>query len=449
MSNKKLLSILLALALVVTSFTACNGAGAGSTEDTNSSISSEVESGSGVESTTELDSEKGSENTGNAGSDTGNNGDNSGTTGDNTGDNSGNTGDNAGNTGDNSGNTGDNTGNTGNAGNTGDNAGSNTGNTGSNFGSNTGDNAGNNDNTGNTGSTVTGGDMNTPGITLSQIPAYSNSYSHKLNNGIPFFATSSSKEAYEFYSELDSLGRCGVAHALLGPELMPPSGTRGDTNGTPSGWNQAFYSCVPGGALWNRSHLIAWSLAGENSNKLNLITGTQHMNQVEMQVYEQMVLDHIKDTGNHVMYRVTPLYDGNNLVATGVLMEAWSVEDEGESICFNVFLYNVQDGVTIDYATGASSEAGSTGTDDSNTGNSGSTSGETSNDTTQDNATYMVHKKKGKIHKISCSSVNATGESNRVFFSTYEEAEEYALSVDPNLKEIECGNCHAYSEKHP
>lgn len=410
MRNKKLLSILLALALVLTSLTACNGAGAGNTEDPNSSISSEVESGSETEKTTENEeaTEKPSEDTGS------NSGDNTGNT-DNTGDNTGNTGDNSGNTGDNSGNSGNTGDNTGNSGSTGDNS-------------------------GNSGSTVTGGDMNTPGITLSQIPAYSNSYSYKLNNGVPFFATSSSTKAYEFYSELDSLGRCGVAHALLGPELLPTEDRGSISSVKPSGWIQASYSCVPGGSLWNRSHLIAFSLAGENANKQNLITGTQHMNQIEMQVYEQQVLDYIKETGNHVMYRVTPLYDGNNLVATGVLMEGWSVEDEGESICFNVFLYNVQDGVTINYATGASSEAGSTG-GSTDTENSGTTSGGSSGE-----PKFMVNKGNGKIHDISCSSVTQTKEENRHFCATWEEVMEFWNAGGYSEDKRECGNCHAYSE---
>ena len=144
--------------------------------------------------------------------------------------------------------------------------------------------------------------------------------------------------------------------AKFGKETMPPEGDkRGDIGSVkPSGWVQEKYSCVPNGWLWNRSHLIAWSLSDEDANKLNLITGTQHMNQNVMTDFEAIVRDYIKETGNHVMMRVTPIYEGNNLVATGVQIEAWSVEDNGEDVCFNVFLYNIQPGVVIDYATGQS-----------------------------------------------------------------------------------------------
>ncbi len=257
---------------------------------------------------------------------------NSGSSGDNDSSNSGNTGDNdGGNSGNNSGNTGD---------------------------SDSGNSGGNNDgNTGNNGGTIDGNgstSLEVPGIDLSEIPAYSGSDYIMLNDdvgndktiGIPYFSTTHlSTTAFEFYSELDSLGRCGMAYACLGPELLPDEEREDIDSVTPSGW-------VDSDGLYNRSHLIAHSLAGENDNPKNLITGTSHMNQHTMQIYETLVLDYIKETGNHVIYRVTPMFEGNNLVATGVQMEAWSIEDNGESICFNVFCYNIQEGVTIDYATG-------------------------------------------------------------------------------------------------
>lgn len=292
-------------------------------------------------------------------------------------------------------------GSTGGSGNTG-----NTGNSGNTGGSgNTGD-SGNTGGSGNSGSTASS-DLNVPGISLSEIPAYSNSYYIALNNNTPHFATTGiSTNAYEYYSPLDSLGRCGVAYACLGPELLPTE-ARGDISSVhPSGWIQAQYSCVPGNALWNRSHLIAFSLAGENANEKNLITGTQHMNQIEMQVYERQVLDYIRETGNHVLYRVTPMFEGNNLVATGVQMEGWSIEDNGETICFNVFLYNVQDGVIIDYATGRSSL-------DENADNG-------SDNEAAEGAQYVVHKSKGTLHKISCGSLPA--EHNRIYCETLDEA---------------------------
>lgn len=202
-----------------------------------------------------------------------------------------------------------------------------------------------------------GTDMDTPGISIADIPEYSNEYTIVLNDNIPHFVTNNLKaESYEYYSPLDELERCGVAHACLGQDLLPTEERGSISHVKPSGWHTTKYDSVPGKSLYNRSHLIAWSLAGENANELNLITGTQHMNQIEMQVYETLVLDYIKETGNHVMYRVTPFYEGNNLVCTGVQMEAWSVEDNGEDICFNVFIYNVQDGIYIDYATGESHE---------------------------------------------------------------------------------------------
>ena len=207
------------------------------------------------------------------------------------------------------------------------------------------DNSGNGSNNNHTGST----DLNVPGVNLADIPEYSGDDYYVLNNNTPFFSTTNlSTNAFEFYSDLDSLGRCGVVYACLGPELLPTT-ERGDIDSvTPSGWVSSDGS---GNSLYNRSHLIAHSLAGEDANEKNLITGTSHMNQYTMQEFENIVLNYIKETGNHVLYRVTPMFDGDNLVATGVQMEAWSIEDNGE-ICFNVFCYNIQKGVIIDYATG-------------------------------------------------------------------------------------------------
>lgn len=287
----------------------------------------------------------------------------------------------------------------------------------------------------------TSSDLNTPGISLSDIPAYSSDYYIVLNNNIPHFSTTNlTTESYEFYSELDSLGRCGVAYACLGKDLMPADGeSRGSISSVkPTGWHTTSYSCVPGSSLYNRSHLIAWSLANENANKKNLITGTEHLNQKEMTKFEEMVRDYIKETGNHVMYRVTPYFDGQNLIATGVQMEAWSVEDNGEDICFNVFIYNVQDGIYIDYATGESYEINPPASETESDSGSGSTS--------DGDAIYMVNKNNGKIHKITCGSVTQTAEKNRVFFSTWEEALAYSIEIDSSKSKIECGNCHAYSE---
>ncbi len=201
--------------------------------------------------------------------------------------------------------------------------------------------------------------------TADTIPAYSDKAYVALNNNVPSFSADElTTTAYERYSALDSLGRCGVAIASCGKEIMPKDNEkRGDIGGiTPSGWVQAKYDTVSGGYLYNRSHLIGWQLSAENANKQNLITGTRYMNTEGMLPFENMVADYILETGNHVAYRITPIYEGNDLLASGVQMEAYSIEDDGEGICFNVYVYNVQPGIVIDYATGASSSAGTTTT---------------------------------------------------------------------------------------
>lgn len=163
-------------------------------------------------------------------------------------------------------------------------------------------------------------------------------------------------EPFERYSELDDLGRCGVAYANICLEIMPTE-DRGEIGQVkPSGWHTAKYDCVEGKYLYNRCHLIGYQLSGENANKQNLITGTRYLNVTGMLPFENMVDDYVEDTGNHVLYRVTPVFQGEELVARGVQMEAFSVEDEGEGICFNIYAYNVQPGVVIDYATGESWE---------------------------------------------------------------------------------------------
>lgn len=191
------------------------------------------------------------------------------------------------------------------------------------------------------------------------IPEYSGLPYVVINNNKPFFTEADyTTKAFEEYSELDVLGRCGVAYANICEDLMPAANEeRGDIGSIrPSGWKQkAYKGLVEGDYLYNRSHLIGWQLAGENDNELNLITGTRYMNVQGMLPFEDMVDDYFEvkaNQDNHVLYRVTPIYEGNNLVASGVQMEAYSVEDNGEGVCFNVYVYNVQPGITIDYATG-------------------------------------------------------------------------------------------------
>ncbi len=200
---------------------------------------------------------------------------------------------------------------------------------------------------------------------LSQIPEYSGRPYVVINENVPSFNKYElTTKGYETYASLDSFGRCGGAVASCGREIMPkPDEERGSISSVkPSGWVQAQYDCVSGKYLYNRCHLIGWQLSAENANKRNLITGTRYMNTEGMLPFENMVADYIRETGNHVAYRITPIYDGSDLVASGVQMEAYSVEDDGEGICFNVFCYNVQPGVKIDYTTGKSWASGSSAT---------------------------------------------------------------------------------------
>ena len=195
-------------------------------------------------------------------------------------------------------------------------------------------------------------------VNLSDIPAYSGKAFIAINNNIPNFSADELKmTGYEKYSELDNLGRTQVAIASVGKDTMPKNNEERDSicSIKPTGWHQAKYEEISGGWLYNRCHLIGWQLSAENANRKNLITGTKYLNISGMLPFENMVADYIKETGNHVAYRITPIYDGNNLLASGVQMEAYSVEDNGAGICFNVFCYNVQPNIKINYATGASS----------------------------------------------------------------------------------------------
>ena len=188
-----------------------------------------------------------------------------------------------------------------------------------------------------------------------EVPPYSGEAYIAINGNVPFFVKEEiTDQSYEEYAELDALGRCGVTEACIGIDIMPTD-NRGDIGSVkPSGWHSVKYDIVEGKYLYNRCHLIGFQLAGENANKRNLITGTRYLNIDGMLPFENLVADYVKETENHVMYRVTPIFEGDDLVAQGVVMEGWSVEDEGEGVCFCVFAYNVQPGITIDYATGES-----------------------------------------------------------------------------------------------
>lgn len=272
-----------------------------------------------------------------------------------------------------------------------------------------------------------------PAISIADIPAYSGISYVKINNNIPTFDSSMlSTEYYEYYSELDSLGRCGVTYACVGIETMPTWDREPIGHIRPTGWHTVKYNgIVDGNYLYNRCHLIGFQLTGESANEKNLITGTRQFNVEGMLPFENMVAEYIRATENHVMYRVTPIFDGNNLLASGVQMEAYSVEDNGRGLSFNVFVYNVQDGININYATGESSlaEAPPTSEDGSE----------------QVQGKYAVNSNNGKIHIVGACGATKEGSSqemsNPVYFDTYEEALAYSQQIAPNLEKRDCGNC--------
>lgn len=214
---------------------------------------------------------------------------------------------------------------------------------------------------GNAGTYGDSGDARFAQATIADIPAYTGALCIDINHGMPgFTAQDEARGTFTQFSDLDFEGRCGTAFARIGPDTVCNE-KRGDISQVhPSGWVQRKYSFVDDGMLYNRSHLIAHQLCGENANEKNLITGTRTFNAVGMLYYEELVGDYVRSTGNHVLYRVTPLFAANDLVARGVQMEAKSVEDNGETIQFNVFVYNVEPGVAIDYVTGESWESSET-----------------------------------------------------------------------------------------
>lgn len=236
-------------------------------------------------------------------------------------------------------------------------------------------------------------------ITADQIPPYSGDPFVVLNGNTPDFAGQElSAEAYERYAPLDSLGRCGVAEACIGPELMPTEERGSIGQVKPTGWHTVKYDIVDGKYLYNRCHLIGYQLTGENANEQNLITGTRYLNVEGMLPFEDMVADYIKETGNHVLYRVTPIFEGRELLARGLRMEAWSIEDKGEGICFHVYVYNLQPGIAIDYTTGESTLAS---TADEPTG------------ITEQVQTYILNTNSKKFHLPSCSGAASIKEDNR------------------------------------
>lgn len=223
-------------------------------------------------------------------------------------------------------------------------------------------------------------------LSMDSIPAYSGEPYVAVNDNVPEFRDSDlSTSSYEYYSDLDELGRCGVVYACIGTDLMPTE-ERGNIGSVkPTGWHTVKYDVVDGNYLYNRCHLIGYQLSGENANTKNLITGTRYLNVEGMLPFENMVADYVKETNNHVMYRVSPVFEGSDLLASGVQIEAKSVEDNGAGILFNVYCYNVQPDIEIDYTTGDSSLIAAVATDQSHASTSSNESA-TSNESVSTNA---------------------------------------------------------------
>lgn len=240
-----------------------------------------------------------------------------------------------------------------------------------------------------------------PNYTISDVPEFSGEPYVVINNNQPSFSQEDMTEkSYEYYSPLDSLGRCGYTMACIGRDLMPTEDREGISQVKPSGWVQAQYDCVDGKNLYNRCHLIGFQLTGENANKNNLITGTRYCNVEGMLPFENMVADYVKETGNHVLYRVTPIFEGRELVARGIGMEAYSVEDNGAGICFYVYLYNCQPGVIIDYSTGESRLADVE-----------------QNTATGSHETYILNTSSKKFHTAACKQGQSIKQNNKEIFT--------------------------------
>ena len=250
-------------------------------------------------------------------------------------------------------------------------------------------------------------------FSLEDIPAYAGDPYVVIDDNQPDFPTEdlTSTESFETYSPLDALGRCGAAYANVGQDLMPTEDRESISSVTPSGWINKEYD---GEYLYNRCHLIGFQLTGENANEENLITGTRYMNVDGMLPFENLVADYVKETDNHVLYRVTPVFEGQNLVAGGVQMEAWSVEDAGDGVCFNVYVYNVQPGITIDYATGESWQEGTEPADG--------------------DVTYILNTNSHKFHYPDCAGVASMSDANR---------QEYTGSREDLIAQgyTPCGQC--------
>ena len=245
-----------------------------------------------------------------------------------------------------------------------------------------------------------------------QLPQYSGSSYLTIGNNIPFFMPEHyDGNSFEYYSELDELGRCGVCIACIGKDIMP-SEERGNIGMIkPTGWHLDKYDIVDGKYLYNRCHLIGYKLTGENANPQNLITGTRYLNMIGMLPFENQIYGYINETDNHVLYRVTPVFENSDLLCRGVLMEGWSLEDDGAGICFNVFCYNAQPGIVIDYSNG-----------DNHLSETMTTTfyePERTTDTTTEAAVqhdYVANKRTKVFHLPDCSAVDAMNEDNKLYY---------------------------------
>ena len=279
-------------------------------------------------------------------------------------------------------------------------------------------------------------------VTVDDVPAYSGEPYVEVNDNQPEFTEEElTTVSYEDYSELDELGRCQSAEACIGQDLMPTEARESISSVKPTGWKNKSYDTVDGGYVYNRCHLIGFQLTGENANERNLITGTRYMNVDGMLPFEDEVADYVKETDNHVMYRVTPIYSGDDLVASGVQMEAKSVEDDGAGVTFNVYVYNVQPYIVINYETGESYQTEelatpegewAPGTEAEVTDKNVSNSSKTSNSTQKE--TYILNRNTKKFHKSTCSGVKDIKAENK---------EEYTGSRSDLIKEgyEPCGRC--------
>lgn len=258
-------------------------------------------------------------------------------------------------------------------------------------------------------------------VELSAIPSYTGIPYAEINGNVPCFAEEEKVPvSFEYYDELDEYGRCTGTYACIGTDLMPEEERGAIGMVKPTGWHTVKYDCIEDLYLYNRCHLIGFQLTGENANERNLLTGTRYMNVKGMLPFENMVADYVRSTGNHVLYRVTPIFEKENLLAHGVQMEAFSVEDNGKGICFNVFCYNVQDGVLIDYTDGSSSAI--------------EKEEEEKRGEVSEGLEYILNTNSKKFHYPSCSSLEDMSEHNK---------QEYVGTKEDLLKKgySPCGRC--------